>query len=123
MRQVHSIPIEEAERRGLVPAGRYGDDMWDRLVYYALVPIEELAHIEVWTDPQHVEYMRSIWDRIKDEPIRVLVGDQGRYVLRTANTRLRIHRNIGSELLPVLIYPWRRTRATTQKAIKMKLHG
>lgn len=90
------------------------EDAWERPGWFGMVPIGWLDHVETWTMPERLDFLRTKWELVAREPLRFVVGDRGRLVFRGGNHRLFLHREFGSAEVPALVFPWvRTTRATS----------
>ena len=59
------------------------------------LPLEALSHVETYTRPAWVVHLRRHWDAAKAEPIDIVRGDSGRWVVIDGHHRLRIARARG----------------------------
>ena len=95
------ITIKEARR-----AGRIGPDRFGGSLAFADLPLVELSQIETRTFADRLERVRAYLAGLGDrppEPIVLMKGDTGRWLLRDGNHRLRLARDRGAETIPAVL--------------------
>ncbi len=98
------MTLAEAERLGRVKRHIY-DEGWDE--DYAIVRLDELAHIATRTNPDKLAKLRAEWNPKWFEAITLQEGIDGhgreRFILRDGNHRLTLARERGSRTIEAII--------------------